>query len=51
MVDERLREKEFGILDGLTRLGIAAEQPEQASSAACSASSITGRPAGRAGLT
>jgi broad specificity phosphatase PhoE len=30
MVDERLREKEFGILDGLTRLGIAAEQPEQA---------------------
>lgn len=29
-VDERLREKEFGILDGLTRLGIAAEQPEQA---------------------
>lgn len=30
IVDERLREKEFGILDGLTALGIAAEQPAQA---------------------
>lgn len=29
-VDERLREKEFGILDGLTRYGIDAEYPEQA---------------------
>ncbi|QCB55701.1 histidine phosphatase family protein [Sphingopyxis sp. PAMC25046] len=29
-VDERLREKEFGILDGLTRAGIEASQPEQA---------------------
>jgi len=29
-VDERLREKEFGILDGLTAHGIAAEFPEQA---------------------
>lgn len=28
--DERLREKEFGILDGLTRAGIEASQPEQA---------------------
>jgi broad specificity phosphatase PhoE len=28
--DERLREKEFGILDGLTTAGIAALQPEQA---------------------
>lgn len=28
-VDERLREKEFGILDGLTVAGIAAEYPEQ----------------------
>jgi broad specificity phosphatase PhoE len=28
--DERLREKEFGILDRLTRYGIAAEHPEQA---------------------
>ena len=28
-VDERLREKEFGILDGLTTLGIAAVHPEQ----------------------
>ncbi len=29
--DERLREKEFGILDGLTGDGILARQPEQAS--------------------
>ncbi len=29
-IDERLREKEFGILDGLTRPGIEAAQPEQA---------------------
>lgn len=28
--DERLREKEFGILDGLTRFGIEAVHPEQA---------------------
>jgi ribonuclease H / adenosylcobalamin/alpha-ribazole phosphatase len=28
-MDERLREKEFGILDGLTTSGIAAEFPEQ----------------------
>jgi broad specificity phosphatase PhoE len=27
--DERLREKEFGILDGLTSLGIRAEEPRQ----------------------
>ena len=30
MVDERLREREFGILDGLTTLGIAASHPAQA---------------------
>jgi len=30
VIDERLREKEFGILDGLTRDGIAARFPEQA---------------------
>ena len=30
IVDERLREKEFGILDRLTSFGIAAQQPEQA---------------------
>ena len=30
LVDERLREKEFGILDRLTRYGIEQEQPEQA---------------------
>jgi len=29
-VDERLREKEFGILDGLTTQGIAKEEPQQA---------------------
>lgn len=29
-IDERLREKEFGILDGFTRLGIANHYPEQA---------------------
>ena len=29
-VDERLREKEFGILDGLTTAGVKALQPEQA---------------------
>lgn len=29
-LDERLREKEFGILDGLTRAGIVAEHPVQA---------------------
>ncbi|MBU3079378.1 histidine phosphatase family protein [Sphingomonas quercus] len=28
--DERLREKEFGILDGLTTAGIAAHEPQQA---------------------
>ena len=30
VVDERLREKEFGILDGLTKVGIQAYQPDQA---------------------
>ncbi|AYV47527.1 histidine phosphatase family protein [Caulobacter flavus] len=29
-IDERLREKEFGVLDRLTRLGIEAQFPEQA---------------------
>jgi len=29
ILDERLREKEFGILDGLTKAGIAERQPEQ----------------------
>jgi probable phosphoglycerate mutase len=32
VVDERLREKEFGILDRLTRLGIEQRHPEQAAS-------------------
>lgn len=31
LVDERLREKEFGILDRLTRAGIVAQFPDQAS--------------------
>lgn len=30
VVDERVREKEFGILDGLTKVGIAERFPEQA---------------------
>ena len=30
VADERLREKEFGVLDRLTRLGIEQEHPEQA---------------------
>ena len=30
LIDERLREKEFGVLDRLTRYGIEAEYPEQA---------------------
>lgn len=30
VLDERLREKEFGVLDGLTRFGIQQEYPEQA---------------------
>jgi broad specificity phosphatase PhoE len=30
VVDERLREKEFGVLDRLTSAGIAAQYPEQA---------------------
>lgn len=29
-LDERLREKEFGILDGLTTLGVRTEEPQQA---------------------
>ena len=32
VIDERLREKEFGILDRLTRLGIEQRYPEQADS-------------------
>jgi probable phosphoglycerate mutase len=30
VIDERLREKEFGVLDGLTRVGIEAYHPDQA---------------------
>jgi broad specificity phosphatase PhoE len=34
VIDERLREKEFGILDGLTTAGVKRLQPEQAASRA-----------------
>ena len=45
-LDERLREKEFGILDGLTVAGHPrSSSPTRPSSASCSASSITARPA------
>jgi probable phosphoglycerate mutase len=30
VVDERLREREFGVLDGLTRMGIEAQWPQEA---------------------
>lgn len=30
IIDERLREKEFGVLDGLTKVGIAEHHPDQA---------------------
>ena len=49
--DERLREKEFGVLDRLTRYGIEQHHPDQAELRRSSASSITVRPAGRAGAT
>ena len=48
-IDERLREKEFGILDGLTTSGVAEFSPSRPSSANCSASSTTARPAGNRG--
>jgi broad specificity phosphatase PhoE len=51
VIDERLREREFGILDRMTTEGIRALHPTRRSSAACSASSIIARPAARAGST
>ena len=51
IVDERLREKEFGILDRLTRAGIERTIRNRPSSGACLASSTTGRPVARAGAT
>jgi len=50
IVDERLREKEFGILDRLTRAGIERSHPQQAEFRRL-ASSTTGRPVARAGAT
>jgi hypothetical protein len=49
--DERLREKEFGILDRLTRYGIQQKFPELDEQRATSASSTSARPAARAGAT
>ena len=51
LIDERLREKEFGILDRLTRRGIQERFRIRRSSGACSASSTTARPPARAGAT
>jgi 2,3-bisphosphoglycerate-dependent phosphoglycerate mutase len=49
IVDERFREKEFGVLDRLTAVGVREQYPTRRSTGGCSANSITGRPAGRAG--
>ena len=50
--DERLREKELGILDLLTEAGISQRTSRSRSgSGKCSASSTIGRPAARAGAT
>jgi len=50
-IDERLREKEFGILDGLTTSGVASIHPEQAEFRRLLANSIIVRRAARAGAT
>jgi broad specificity phosphatase PhoE len=49
--DERLREKEFGIVDRLTKVGIRERYPSSRSSAPMSASSTFARRAERAGAT
>ena len=49
--DERLRERDFGAFDGMTGAGIREQFPTRPSAATCSASSTTGRRAGRAGPT
>ncbi len=51
LTDERLRERELGILDGLTWEGVQALHPEQAAHAHCLANSITGRPVAKTGAT
>ena len=51
VADERLREKELGILDLLTERASQRTSPSRPGSGACSASSTTGRPAARAGAT
>ena len=50
-VDERLREREFGILDRLTTAGIESRSPSRPRRGAGSANSTIGRPAARAGAT
>ena len=52
VLDERLREREFGVLDRLTKAGIVARHPDQAEARArVSASSTIVHPAARAGAT
>ena len=50
-IDERLREKEFGILDGLTRRASRRRIPIRPNSGWRSVNSITARRAARAGAT
>ena len=51
VVDERLREREFGIFDRLTTAASARSIPSWPSIAICSANSIIARRAARAGRT
>ena len=51
IIDERLREREFGVFDGLTGKGIREYIPPRPSTAAASANSIIAHPAARAGPT
>ena len=51
IVDERLREREFGIFDRLTTIGIRERFPRRPRTAAGSANFITVRRAARAGPT
>ena len=46
IVDERLREREFGIFDRLTTIGIRERFPEEAAHRAASANSTTAPPGG-----
>lgn len=51
VIDERLREKEFGILDRLTRLGIEQRHPELAAARQHVGNSTSDRQAAKAGAT